>query len=39
MQEVDLPVGGKELAPGDRVQVRLDMVQPRTGVLKVSLVG
>lgn len=39
MQEVDLPIGGKELAAGDRVQVRLDAVHPRNGVLKVSLVG
>jgi exoribonuclease II len=39
MQEVDVPVGGKELAPGDLVQVRIETVQPRTGTLKVSLVG
>jgi exoribonuclease II len=36
MQEIDIPVGGKELAPGDRVQVRIETVQPRTGVLKVT---
>jgi exoribonuclease-2 len=39
MQEVDLPVGGKELAPGDRIDVRIETVQPRMGTLKVSLVG
>jgi exoribonuclease-2 len=39
MQEVDVPVGGKELAPGDRVSVRIETVQPRTATLKVSLVG
>jgi exoribonuclease II len=39
MQEVDIPVGGKELAPGDRVKVRIETVQPRTGMLKVSLVA
>ncbi|MBI3328866.1 MAG: RNB domain-containing ribonuclease [Nitrospinae bacterium] len=37
MQEVDLPVGGKELLPGDRVQVRIETVHPREGVLKISL--
>jgi len=37
MQEVDLPVGGKELVPGDGVQVRIETVHPRGGVLKVSL--
>ena len=36
MQEIDLPVGGKELAPGDPVQVRIETVQPRTGTLKVT---
>jgi exoribonuclease-2 len=39
MHEVDLPVGGKDLAPGDWVEVRLETVQPRTGLLKVALVG
>jgi hypothetical protein len=39
MQEVDVPVGGKELAPGDQVKVRIETVQPRAGTLKVSLVG
>jgi exoribonuclease-2 len=39
MQEVDVPVGGRELAPGDRVSVRIETVQPRTATLKVSLVG
>jgi exoribonuclease R len=39
MQEVDVPVGGKELAPGDRVSVRIETVQPRTATVKVSLVG
>jgi exoribonuclease-2 len=39
MLEVDLPVGGTELAPGDRVPVRIETVQPRTGLLKVSFVG
>ena len=39
MQEVDVPVGGKELAPGDQVKVRIETVQPRAGALKVSLVG
>jgi exoribonuclease-2 len=39
MQEVDLPVAGKELAAGDTIQVRIETVQPRNGVLKVSLVG
>jgi exoribonuclease-2 len=39
MQEVDVPAAGKELAPGDRVSVRLETVQPRAGTLKVSLVG
>jgi exoribonuclease II len=39
MQEIDIPVGGKELAPGDRVKVRIETVQPRTGMLKVSLVA
>jgi exoribonuclease-2 len=38
MQEIDLPVGGKELAPGDHVTVRIETVQPRTATLKVSLV-
>lgn len=39
MYEVDLPAAGKELAPGDWVQVRLESVQPRSGSLKVVLVG
>jgi exoribonuclease-2 len=39
MQEIDVPVGGKELAPGDQVKVRIETVQPRTGMLKVTLVG
>jgi exoribonuclease-2 len=39
MQEVDVPVGGKELAPGDQVKVRIETVQPRMGTLKVTLVG
>jgi exoribonuclease-2 len=39
MYEVDLPAVGKELAPGDWIQVRLETVQPRTGTLKVVLVG
>jgi exoribonuclease-2 len=39
MQEVDVPVGGKELVPGDQVQVRIETVQPRAGMLKVTLVG
>lgn len=39
MQEVDLPIGGRELAPGDRVRLRLETVQPREGVLKVAPVG
>jgi exoribonuclease II len=39
MQEVDIPVGGKELAPGDPVQVRIETVQPRTGTLKVTPVA
>jgi exoribonuclease-2 len=39
MQEIDVPVGGKELAPGDQVKVRIETVQPRTGTLKVTLVG
>jgi exoribonuclease II len=39
MQEVDVPTGGKELAPGDQVKVRVDTVLPRIGTLKVSLVG
>ena len=39
MQEVDVPVGGKELAPGDQVKVRIETVQPRAGTLKVNLVG
>jgi len=39
MQEIDLPVGGKELAPGDHVKVRIETVQPRTGTLKISLVA
>jgi exoribonuclease II len=39
MQEVDVPVGGKELAPGDQLEVRIETVQPRAGTLKVSLVG
>jgi exoribonuclease-2 len=38
MQEIDLPAGGKELAPGDQVKVRIETVQPRTGTLKGSLV-
>jgi len=38
MQEIDLPAGGKELAPGDHVTVRIETVQPRTATLKVSLV-
>jgi hypothetical protein len=39
MQEVDMPIGGKELAPGDQVKVRIETVQPRTGMLKVTLGG
>jgi exoribonuclease II len=39
MQEIDIPVGGKELAPGDPVQVRIETVQPRTGTLKVTPVA
>ncbi|HSF33923.1 MAG TPA: ribonuclease R family protein [Candidatus Tectomicrobia bacterium] len=39
MLEVDMPAGGKELAPGDQVKVRIETVQPRTGTLKVTLVG
>jgi exoribonuclease II len=39
MQEIDIPVGGKELAPGDPVQVRIEAVQPRTGTLKVTPVA
>jgi exoribonuclease II len=39
MQEVDLPAAGKELAPGDRIKVRIETVQPRLGVFKVALVG
>jgi exoribonuclease-2 len=39
MQEVDVPVGGKEFAPGDQLEVRIETVQPRAGTLKVSLVG
>jgi exoribonuclease-2 len=39
MQEVDVAVGGKELAPGDQVKVRIETVQPRVGTLKVTLVG
>jgi exoribonuclease-2 len=39
MQEIDVPVGGKELTPGDQVKARIETVQPRTGTLKVSLVG
>jgi exoribonuclease R len=39
MHEVDLPVGGTDLAPGDWVQVRLETVQPRAGIVKVALVG
>jgi exoribonuclease-2 len=39
MQEIDVPVGGKELAPGDQVKVRIETVQPRTGTLKVTMVG
>jgi exoribonuclease II len=39
MQEVDVPVGSKELAPGEHVKVRIESVQPRTGMLKVTLVG
>ena len=39
MQEIDVPVGGKELAPGDQVKVRIETVQPRTGMQKVTLVG
>jgi exoribonuclease II len=39
MQEVDVPTGGKELAPGDQVKVRVETVLPRIGTLKVSLVG
>jgi exoribonuclease-2 len=39
MQEVDVAVGAKELAPGDQVQVRIETVQPRAGMLKVTLVG
>ncbi len=39
MLEVDVPAGGKELVPGDQVKVRIETVQPRTGTLKVTLVG
>jgi len=39
MQEIDLPAGGKELAPGDHVKVRIETVQPRTGTLKGSLMA
>ena len=39
MQEIDIPVGGQELAPGDPVQVRIETVQPRTGTLKVTPVA
>jgi exoribonuclease II len=39
MQEIDIPVGGKELAPGDPVQVRIETVQPRAGMLKVTPVA
>jgi exoribonuclease-2 len=39
MQEIDIPVGAKELAPGDPVQVRIETVQPRTGTLKVTPVA
>jgi exoribonuclease II len=39
MQEIDIPVGGKELAPGDPVQVRIETVQPRMGILKVTPVA
>lgn len=39
MLEVDLPIGGKEMAPGEGVRVRLETVQPRTGVLKVAFAG
>jgi hypothetical protein len=38
MHEVDIPAGGKELAPGDQVKVRIETVQPRMGMLKVTLV-
>ena len=37
MLEVDLPVGGKELAAGNWIRVRAETVQPRAGVLKVAL--
>jgi exoribonuclease II len=39
MQEIDIPVAGMELAPGDPVQVRIETVQPRTGTLKVTPVA
>jgi exoribonuclease-2 len=39
MQEVDVAAAGQELAPGDRVKVRVETVQPRTGTLKVTLMG
>ena len=37
MLEVDLPVGGKEIAAGERIRVRIETVQPRAGVLRVAL--
>jgi exoribonuclease II len=37
MLEVDLPVGGMEIAAGERIRVRIETVQPRAGVLKVAL--
>jgi exoribonuclease-2 len=36
MHEIDVPVGGQELAPGDPVQVRIETVHPRTGILKAT---
>jgi exoribonuclease II len=39
MQEIDIPVGGKELAPGDQVKVRIETVHPRMGMLKAILVA
>jgi exoribonuclease-2 len=39
MLEVDVPVGAKELVPGDQVKVRIEAVQPRAASLKVNVVG
>jgi exoribonuclease II len=36
MHEIDIPIGGKQLAPGDPVQVHIEAVHPRTGMLKVT---